>query len=182
VSIPGKKDVLAAGGRKMILAGGIGDSPLLERLKTLADGGEIEEPVITFDPTPKAVEARRKFNPNPGVYLIRQTEAKGYGFANMEEALQSSVDKSKVIAIQEETNKEQPAEGVIVEAGNGTIHSVGTYVAFGKYAGTQFKLNGETLLFMKDEDIFGSITSEEFGGVDVETEITLSPGVCVASA
>ncbi len=182
MSIPGRKDVLAAGGRKMVIAGGIGESPLLERLKTLAEGGEIEEAVPTFDPTPKVVEPRRKFNPNPGVYLIRQTVAKGYGFSSVEEALQADVDKSKVTLVQEETNKEQPAEGVIVEAGRGTLHTVGTYVAFGKYAGTQFKLNGETLLFMKDEDIFGSITTEEFGGVDVETEITLTPGVCVASA
>lgn len=182
MSIPGKKDVLAAGGRKMILAGGIGESPLLERLKTLAEGGEIEEAVHTFDPTPKVVEPRRKFNPHPGVYLVRQTVAKGYGFSSVEEALQADVDKSKVTLVQEEANKEQPAEGVIVEAGKGTLHTVGTYVAFGKYSGTQFKLNGETLLFMRDEDIFGSITAEEFGGVDVETEYTLTPGVCVASA
>ncbi len=177
-----RKDILAAGGRKMVIAGGIGDSPLLERLKTLADGGEVEEAVPAFDPAPKVVGPRRKFNPNPGVYLIRQTEAKGYGFASVEEALQADVDKSKVIAVQDETNKEQPAEGVIVEAGVDTIHRVGAYVAFGKYRGTQFRLNGETLLFMKDEDIFGSITTEEFGGVDIENEITLTPGVCVASA
>ena len=182
MSIPGKKDVLAAGGRKMIIAGGIGESPLLERLKTIAEGGEIKEAVPTFDPTPKVVEPRRKFNPNPGVYLIRQTEAKGYGFSSVEEALQANVDKTQVTLVQEETNKEQPAEGVIVEAGRGCIHSIGSYVAFGKYAGTQFKLNGEVLLFMKDEDIFGSLTAEKFGGVDVETEITLTPGVCVASA
>ena len=182
MSIPGKKDVLAAGGRKMVIAGGIGESPLLERLKTIAEGGEVEEAVPVFEPTPKTVEPHRKFNPNPGVYLIRQTEAKGYGFSSVEEALQANLDKTKVALVQDETNKEQPAEGVIVEAGRGTLHQVGTYVAFGKYAGTQFKLNGETLLFMKDEDIFGSITDEKFGGVDVETEITLTPGVCVASA
>lgn len=175
-----RKDILAAGGRKMVLAGGIGESPLLERLKTLAEGGDVEEAVPTFDPTPAVVEPRRKFKPNPGVYLIRQTLAKGYGFSSVTEALQSGVDKSTVIAVQEETNKEQPAEGVIVEAGRNCLHSVGSYVAFGKYAGTQFKLNGETLLFMRDEDIFGSIT-EEFDG-DIEDEITLTPGVCVASA
>lgn len=175
MSIPGKKDVLAAGGRKMILAGGIGESPLLERLKAIAEGGEVEEIVHAFEQPLKPFEPRRKFNPNPGVYLIRQTEAKGYGFANMEAALQSGVDTTKVIAVQEE--KEQPAEGFILEAGKGTIHPVGTYVAFGKYAGTQFRLNGETLLFMRDEDIFGSLTDEEF-----ETEIALTPGVCVASA
>jgi chaperonin GroES len=177
-----RKDILAAGGRKMVIAGGVGESPLLERLKSLAGGGEIEEAVPTFDPTPKVVEPRRKFNPNPGVYLVRQTVAKGYGFSSVEEALQADVDKSKVTLVQEEANKEQPAEGVIVEAGKGTLHVVGTYVAFGKYAGTQFKLNDETLLFMRDDDIFGSITGEEFGDVDIETEIALTPGVCVASA
>lgn len=178
-----RKDILAAGGRKMVIAGGIGESPLLAKLAEQGDVNVVEEAVHTFDPTPKIEVPRRKFNPNPGVYLIRQTEAKGYGFGSMEEALASSVDKTKVIAVQEETNKEQPAEGVIVERGVDTIHSVGTYVAFGKYAGTQFKLNGETLLFMRDEDIFGSITAETPDEpIEVEVSWDITPGGCIATA
>lgn len=162
MSIPGKKDVLAAGGRKMVIAGGVGESPLLARIAEAKTNGEAmgEQAEPAFTPSPVPVKPRKKFNPNPGVYLVRQYQAEVQGFSNMEEALNANVDKTKVIGVQEDTSKEKPAEGIILEAGKGCLHAIGSHVVFGKYSGTEFKLNGETLLHMKDEDILGTLTDE----------------------
>ena len=59
--------------------------------------------------------------------------------------------------------KEKPAQGEIVAAGNGKILDngdvrgldvkVGDKVLFGKYAGTEVKVEGEELLVMREDDI-----------------------------
>ena len=61
--------------------------------------------------------------------------------------------------------KEKPAEGEVIACGNGKIldngdvHAldvkVGDKVLFGKYAGTEVKVNGEELLVMREDDIMG---------------------------
>jgi len=63
--------------------------------------------------------------------------------------------------------KEKPAEGEIVSIGsgtraeNGTITpldvKVGDRVLFGKWSGTEVKVDGEDLLIMKESDILGVI-------------------------
>lgn len=63
--------------------------------------------------------------------------------------------------------KEKPQRGEIVAAGKGRVSDdgkvmplevkVGDKVLFGKYAGTELKLNGEELLMMREEDILGII-------------------------
>jgi len=61
--------------------------------------------------------------------------------------------------------KEKPAEGEIVAAGEGTRDEdgdripldvkVGDRVLFGKWSGTEVKVDGEDLLIMKESDILG---------------------------
>jgi chaperonin GroES len=59
--------------------------------------------------------------------------------------------------------KEKPAEGEIVAIGTGTEDGkitpldvkVGDKVLFGKWSGTEVKLDGEDLLIMKESDILG---------------------------
>ena len=61
--------------------------------------------------------------------------------------------------------KEKPAEGEIVAAGNGARAEdgkvtpldvkVGDRVLFGKWSGTEVKVNGEDLIIMKESDILG---------------------------
>ena len=61
--------------------------------------------------------------------------------------------------------KEKPQEGEVVSVGtgaradNGTVTSLevkaGDRVLFGKWSGTEVKLNGEDLLIMKESDILG---------------------------
>ncbi len=62
-----------------------------------------------------------------------------------------------------DTAAEKPARGEIVAAGNGKITDsgdvrpldvkVGDKVLFGKYAGTEVKVDGEELLVMREDDI-----------------------------
>ncbi|MBH0111664.1 co-chaperone GroES [Novosphingobium sp. YJ-S2-02] len=62
--------------------------------------------------------------------------------------------------------KEKPAEGEIVAVGNGAVVDgkvvaldvkVGERVLFGKWSGTEVKVDGEDLLIMKESDILGVI-------------------------
>ena len=63
--------------------------------------------------------------------------------------------------------KEKPVEGKILAVGpgardeDGKIHSLdvskGDRVLFGKFGGTEVKLDGEELLIMKESDIMGII-------------------------
>jgi chaperonin GroES len=64
-----------------------------------------------------------------------------------------------------DTAKEKPQRGEIVAAGKGRLTDdgkvtpldvkVGDKVLFGKYSGTELKLNGEEYLMMREEDILG---------------------------
>tara|TARA_B100000614_G_C14272887_1_gene380096 strand:+ start:326 stop:613 length:288 start_codon:yes stop_codon:yes gene_type:complete len=66
-----------------------------------------------------------------------------------------------------ETAKEKPAEGVVVAVGNGRVNDkgetkaltvkVGDKVLFGKYAGTEIKVQGEERLILREDDILGII-------------------------
>ena len=63
--------------------------------------------------------------------------------------------------------KEKPAQGEIIAAGKGKILDngdvraldvqVGDKVLFGKYAGTEVKVDGEELLVMREDDIVGVV-------------------------
>jgi len=55
--------------------------------------------------------------------------------------------------------KEKPQQGKVVAVGNGTKDEpltvkVGDTVLYGKYAGTELKLEGNDYLIMKESDIF----------------------------
>ncbi len=64
---------------------------------------------------------------------------------------------------------EKPMQGEILAAGNGKIMEngeirpldvkVGDKVLFGKYSGTEVKVDGEELLMMREDDIMGVIES-----------------------
>ena len=80
-----------------------------------------------------------------------------------------SEEKSAGGIIIPDTAKEKPSEGVIVSVGpgasdeNGKINALdvkaGDRVLFGKWSGTEVKLNGQDLLIMKESDIMGVITA-----------------------
>jgi len=66
-----------------------------------------------------------------------------------------------------DTAKEKPMEGEIVAVGpgargeDGTLHPLdvkpGDRVLFGKWSGTEIKLDGEDLIIMKESDVMGVI-------------------------
>ena len=75
--------------------------------------------------------------------------------------------KTKGGIIIPDTAKEKPQEGEIVAVGTGARDESGKIVAldvkagdrvlFGKWSGTEVKINGEDLLIMKEADIMGII-------------------------
>ncbi|MDE0151628.1 MAG: co-chaperone GroES [Bdellovibrionales bacterium] len=68
-----------------------------------------------------------------------------------------------------DTAKEKPQKGKVVSTGKGKITEDGKLlplevkpgdeVLFGKYAGTEFKVEGEEFLMMREDDIYGVINS-----------------------
>ena len=78
--------------------------------------------------------------------------------------------KTKGGIIIPDTAKEKPQEGEIVAVGSGARDDTGKIVAldvkagdrilFGKWSGTEVKIEGEDLLIMKESDILGIITTE----------------------
>ena len=66
-----------------------------------------------------------------------------------------------------DTAKEKPQQGKVIAAGNGKVKDDGSVtpldvkagdrVLFGKWSGTEVKLNGEDLIIMKESDIMGVI-------------------------
>ena len=78
-------------------------------------------------------------------------------------------EKTKGGIIIPDTAKEKPQEGQVVAAGPGARNERGELVAlevkagdkilFGKWSGTEVKIDGEDLLIMKESDILGIITA-----------------------
>jgi chaperonin GroES len=91
-----------------------------------------------------------KFRPLQDRVLIRRIEAEA---------------KTAGGIIIPDTAKEKPMEGEVVAIGpgarseNGTLHPLevkpGDRVLFGKWSGTEIKLDGEDLIIMKESDVMG---------------------------
>lgn len=77
----------------------------------------------------------------------------------------SEEERSKGGIIIPDTAKEKPIQGEIIAVGQGKVSEDGKLrpldvkkgdrVLFGKYAGTEIKIDGEDLLMMREEDILG---------------------------
>ena len=75
--------------------------------------------------------------------------------------------KTKGGIIIPDTAKEKPAEGKVVAVGNGKVGddgkripleiSTGDRILFGKYSGTEVKIEGEEYLIMREDDVLGVI-------------------------
>jgi chaperonin GroES len=65
--------------------------------------------------------------------------------------------------------KEKPQEGKVVAVGNGKVNDdgkkfpldvkAGDRILFGKYSGSEVKLNGKEYLIMKEEDVLGILSA-----------------------
>ena len=80
----------------------------------------------------------------------------------------NALEKTKGGIIIPDSAQEKPSEGEIIAVGpggrdeNGKLTPIGVKtgdrVLFGKWSGTEVKLDGEDLLIMKESDIMGVIT------------------------
>jgi len=76
-------------------------------------------------------------------------------------------EKTKGGIIIPDTAKEKPQEGKVIAVGKGKVNDdgkltpldvkVGDKILFGKYSGTEIKLNGEEHLIMREDDILGVV-------------------------
>jgi chaperonin GroES len=96
--------------------------------------------------------AKTKFRPLHDRVVVRRIEAD---------------EKTKGGIIIPDTAKEKPSEGEVIAVGpggrdeNGKLIPIGVKagdrVLFGKWSGTEVKLDGEDLLIMKESDIMGVV-------------------------
>ena len=96
--------------------------------------------------------AKLKFRPLHDRVVVKRVEAEA---------------KSKGGIIIPDTAKEKPQEGEIIAAGPGARDEsgklvpldlkAGDRVLFGKWSGTEVKIDGEDLLIMKESDVMGVI-------------------------
>jgi chaperonin GroES len=66
-----------------------------------------------------------------------------------------------------ESAKEKPLRGTVIAVGNGRVSDdgdvtaltveVGNTIIFGKYAGTEIKVDGEERLILREDDILGIV-------------------------
>ncbi len=76
-------------------------------------------------------------------------------------------EKTKGGIIIPDTAKEKPAEGKVVAVGKGKVDENGKRIAleikkgdrilFGKYSGTEVKIDGKEYLIMREDDVLGII-------------------------
>ena len=69
-----------------------------------------------------------------------------------------------------DTAKEKPSEGLIIAVGKGKVLENGTQlpldvkkndrILFGKYAGTDIKIEGDEFLIMREDDVLGVIENK----------------------
>ncbi len=95
-------------------------------------------------------EENMKFRPLHDRILVRRVE---------------SDDRTKGGIIIPDTAKEKPQEGEVIATGPGARNEQGEIIAldvkqgdrvlFGKWSGTEIRLDGEDLLIMKESDVLG---------------------------
>jgi chaperonin GroES len=91
-----------------------------------------------------------KFRPLHDRLLIKRTEAE---------------TRSKGGIIIPDSAKEKPIEGLVVAVGNGKVHDdgkvralevkAGDRVLFGKYSGTEIKIEGEEHVILREDEVLG---------------------------
>ena len=81
--------------------------------------------------------------------------------------LEEAVEKTKGGIIIPDTAKEKPQHGKVIAVGKGKLNDdgkltpldvkVGDKILFGKYSGSEIKIDGDEHLIMREEDILGVV-------------------------
>jgi chaperonin GroES len=156
-----RKDQLAAGARTAKFAVGGTAVPGAEDdiFRNVAPEGTRDESEIVVEHAPVV---KQIFRPLGTTVLVRR----------------KTVAEMSTIIIDEGMEKEKPAEGTIIAIGKKVLDvHPGEKVVFGKYAGTEFKLNGEVLLIMDVDDIKGTVEDEPTMTEQVRAPNTPTTGI-----
>ena len=162
-----RKDILAAGQRSAKFPGGVGENDVFRNVMSAEDAAAADAEIaeIAFE---KQAAPRKKFIPTEAIMLVRRTEA---ATSFLTEGI---------------VEKEKPAEGVVLERGNNVPFAIGDHLVFGKYSGTEFKLNGEILILLRVDEVQGTLVDETQHQYEVglarEQAIPCVAGKIVASA
>jgi chaperonin GroES len=123
---------------------------LLVPLPAASNGLHSDEPDLKPKPPRGTVMAKSKFRPLHDRVVVKRIDAE---------------EKTKGGIIIPDTAREKPSQGEITAIGPGGRDEagklipidlkVGDRVLFGKWSGTEVKLDGEELLIMKESDIMG---------------------------
>jgi len=83
--------------------------------------------------------------------------------------IEDELEKTKGGIIIPDTAKEKPQQGKVIAAGKGKVNDdgkltpldvkVGDTILFGKYSGSEIKIDGEEHLIMREDDILGVVES-----------------------
>jgi chaperonin GroES len=75
--------------------------------------------------------------------------------------------------------KDKPMEGEVISAGKGKINEEGKIrpldvkegdrILFGKYSGTEIKIDGEDFIIMREEEVLGTLSGATSGASKKET-------------
>ena len=127
-----RKDQLASGARTATFIGGVGKG---ENLRKVSD-----EPRVDIKVEAPKAKPRKVFIPCGSILLVKQAK---------------SVFEDSILEVTD-ADKEAPAEGTVVEIGP-MVEQVrrSEFIVFGKYSGTELKLNGETFLMLPEKDVLG---------------------------
>ena len=81
--------------------------------------------------------------------------------------LEEAVEKTKGDIIIPDTAKEKPQQGKVIAVGKGKVNDegkltpldvkVGDKILFGKYSGSEIKIDGEEHLILREDDILGIV-------------------------
>jgi chaperonin GroES len=141
----------------------------------------LSPPLEIAEPSNQIIRARRAREPAPARigYPVRPREQRHH-CSSMEEDMSfrplhdrilvrrvDSEEKTKGGIIIPDTAKEKPQEGEVIAVGPGARNDAGQIQAldvkpgdrilFGKWSGTEIKINGEDRLIMKESDVMGII-------------------------
>jgi len=135
-----RKDVLAAGARKAtFVIGADVDAPV--ELKNLSNEPRMETEQVEIDRTRKF----KRIYPKRDNIIVERRESE-------------DVSAGGILIPQDSQDKDRPAEGVITEIGPDVKDlSKGQHILFGKYAGTEYPFSGQTILFMREEEVIAVV-------------------------
>ena len=87
--------------------------------------------------------------------------------------------------------KDKPQEGEVVSAGKGKISEEGKVrpldvkegdrILFGKYSGTEIKIDGEDFIIMREEEVLGVLTGASSSEAPSSSPLDLRYSICCSS-